>query len=225
VPPRYAYWTIIIDNQPTAFRSASVDELIPTFNRLKSKQPNVILKWFQSGKLWDSRLDAREAQERRGEEGRKHDKRQQGGFVARPSKGALEWTAKPAGETRDRPKLEWSPRQSPTGTTPEKRARPTFKGGGGQRPSRPGHGRPQQARDRQTLEWAPRGTPATSRPQKRVRPPNKSSPDQRDPKPRDAKWRPGGDHRDPRQKYKDAKKAKWTRFKDAIRRKRPPRKP
>ncbi len=50
-------------------------------------------------------------------------------------------------------------------------------------------------------------------------------PDQRDSKPRDAKWRPGGDHRDPRQKYKDAKKAKWTRFKEAIRRKRAPRKP
>ncbi len=31
-------------------------------------------------------------------------------------------------------------------------------------------------------------------------------------------WRPGGTHEDPRQKYKDAKKAKWTRFKDAIRR-------
>ena len=27
---------------------------------------------------------------------------------------------------------------------------------------------------------------------------------------RDNKWRPGGEHTDPRQKYKDAKKAKWT---------------
>ena len=33
---------------------------------------------------------------------------------------------------------------------------------------------------------------------------------------RDGKWRPGGEHRDPRQKYKDAKKAKWTRFKKTI---------
>jgi hypothetical protein len=225
VPPRYAYWTIIVDNQPTAFRSASVDELIPTFNRLKSKQPNVILKWFQNGKLWDSRLDAREAQERRGEEGRKHDKRQQGGLAPRPSKGALEWKPKPAGEARDRAKLEWSPRQTPSGPRPDKRARPTFKGGGSQRPSRAGYAKPQQARDRQKLEWAPRETPATSRPEKRARPPYKGGPDQRDSKPRDAKWRPGGDHRDPRQKYKDAKKAKWTRFKQAIRGKRPPRKP
>jgi len=37
--------------------------------------------------------------------------------------------------------------------------------------------------------------------------------------PRDSKWRPGGAHRDPRQKYKDAKKAKWSRFKQNIRQK------
>ena len=30
-------------------------------------------------------------------------------------------------------------------------------------------------------------------------------------------WRPGGEHKDPRQKYKDAKKAKWSRFKQNIR--------
>jgi hypothetical protein len=34
---------------------------------------------------------------------------------------------------------------------------------------------------------------------------------------RPATWRPGGKHEDPRQKYKDAKKAKWTKFKSAIR--------
>ena len=34
---------------------------------------------------------------------------------------------------------------------------------------------------------------------------------------RPSTWRPGGTHEDPRQKYIDAKKAKWTRFKSAIR--------
>ena len=34
---------------------------------------------------------------------------------------------------------------------------------------------------------------------------------------RPATWRPGGKHVDPRQKYIDAKKAKWTKFKSAIR--------
>jgi hypothetical protein len=36
-------------------------------------------------------------------------------------------------------------------------------------------------------------------------------------KSRPSTWRPGGKHVDPRQKYKDAKKAKWTRFKEGIR--------
>jgi hypothetical protein len=36
-------------------------------------------------------------------------------------------------------------------------------------------------------------------------------------KSRSSTWRPGGKHVDPRQKYKDAKKAKWTRFKEGIR--------
>ncbi len=30
-------------------------------------------------------------------------------------------------------------------------------------------------------------------------------------------WRPGGTHEDPRQKYKDAKKARWSRFKEKVR--------
>ncbi len=34
---------------------------------------------------------------------------------------------------------------------------------------------------------------------------------------RDSKWRPGGAHKDPRQKYIDAKKAKWSKFKKNIR--------
>ena len=31
MPPRYAYWTIIVDDQPTAFRSGTQEELMPTF--------------------------------------------------------------------------------------------------------------------------------------------------------------------------------------------------
>ncbi len=46
-----------------------------------------------------------------------------------------------------------------------------------------------------------------------VAPPRKSP----TPKKGDKSWRPGGDHKDPKQKFKDAKKAKWTRFKQAIR--------
>ena len=40
MPPRYAYWTILVDEQPTAFRAGDRDDLQPTFKRLKEKQPS-----------------------------------------------------------------------------------------------------------------------------------------------------------------------------------------
>ena len=61
MPPRYAYWTIIVDDQPTAFRAGSQEDLMPTFKRLKAEEPSAEMMWFQNGKLWDSRLDAQEA--------------------------------------------------------------------------------------------------------------------------------------------------------------------
>jgi len=60
------YWTIIVDGQPTAFRSGSLEDIMPTFNRLKEKQPTAELKWFQSGQLWTSRHDAQESLRARG---------------------------------------------------------------------------------------------------------------------------------------------------------------
>ncbi|MGE0460432.1 MAG: hypothetical protein AB7Q16_03605 [Vicinamibacterales bacterium] len=114
MPPRFAYWTIIVDGQATAFRAADQDELLPTFNRLKEKHPSAVMMWFQGGKLWRSRLEAQDA------------------------------------------------------ATAARRA---------------------EERKKRAAESPPR----------------------------DRKWRPGGAHRDPRQKYKDAKKAKWTRFKQRVR--------
>jgi hypothetical protein len=114
VPPRFAYWTIIVDGQPTAFRAADREELLPTFNRLKEKHSSAVMMWFQGGKLWGSRLEAQDA------------------------------------------------------ATAARRA---------------------EERKKRAAESPPR----------------------------DRKWRPGGTHRDPRQKYIDAKKAKWTRFKQQVR--------
>jgi hypothetical protein len=54
VPPRYAYWTILIDNTPTAFRSRDQAELLPTLNQLLRKSSNVVMKWFARGRLWDT---------------------------------------------------------------------------------------------------------------------------------------------------------------------------
>jgi hypothetical protein len=114
VPPRFAYWTIIVDDQPTAFRAKDHDELLPTFRQLKEKHPSAVMMWFQSGQLWRSQLEAHDA------------------FTA---------------------------------------------------------ARREDDRKKRLAEHPPR----------------------------DRKWRPGGKHQDPRQKYIDAKKAKWTRFKQKIR--------
>ena len=55
MPPRYAYWTILIDDKPTAFRAREREELQPTFVQLQRKNTNVTMQWFARGKLWASR--------------------------------------------------------------------------------------------------------------------------------------------------------------------------
>ena len=54
MPPRYAYWTILIDNAATAFRAREKDELLPTLHQLRRTNPDVIMKWFARGRLWES---------------------------------------------------------------------------------------------------------------------------------------------------------------------------
>ncbi len=117
MPPRYAYWTILVDGGPTAFRAAEPDELLPTLKRLQVKQPGAIMKWFEKGRLWESREEAK-------------DKLSEG-YTVGPD-GAL--VPPPEGFER-----------------------------------------------------------------------------------RTKSWRPGGEHRDPREKYQLAKKAKWQKFKQMVR--------
>jgi hypothetical protein len=54
MPPRYAYWTILIDGKATAFRAKESEELLPTLNQLRRKNADVTLRYFARGKLWDS---------------------------------------------------------------------------------------------------------------------------------------------------------------------------
>ncbi len=61
MPPRFAYWTIIIDDAPTAFRARDREELIPTYRQLLARNPNAAIKWFARGKLWESPEQARAA--------------------------------------------------------------------------------------------------------------------------------------------------------------------
>jgi hypothetical protein len=69
MPPRHAYWTIIAGGQPTAFRAAERDELVPTLKQLQSRHPDATLMWFARGKLWPTKEAASFAlrQERSGE--------------------------------------------------------------------------------------------------------------------------------------------------------------
>jgi len=59
MPPRYAYWTILIDQKPTAFRARDREELLPTLNQLRRTNPDVVMKWFARGRLWDTPEQAR----------------------------------------------------------------------------------------------------------------------------------------------------------------------
>jgi hypothetical protein len=76
MPPRYAYWTILIDQKPTAFRAREREELLPTFNQLRRTSSDVVMKWFARGRVWESPEAERAAQqapkqqERRGREWR-----------------------------------------------------------------------------------------------------------------------------------------------------------
>src|SRR5262245_3087077 len=64
MPPRYAYWTILIDNRPTAFRSRDRDELLPTLHQRRRTNLDVRLKWFAHGSLWESPEAERESRRR-----------------------------------------------------------------------------------------------------------------------------------------------------------------
>jgi len=82
MPPRYAYWTILIDNKPTAFRARDQADLLPTLYQLSRTNRDVVMKWFARGRIWESpeaerarrltreqRLDAARQRRRRAEGG------------------------------------------------------------------------------------------------------------------------------------------------------------
>ena len=205
MPPRHAYWTILVDERPTAFRSAAQEDLQPTFKRLKEKHRSARMVWFQNGKVWATRLEAQEAMRARGEMGRRGDVRQGGGFRDRARTVRVDQPI----ERRDAAgKLEWQPKSAARTTAHRREA---------------GFGRPDGKRrtdsNRVQLEWRPKGSATatkTTEP-KKPRPRHEARATGKPGERRDKSWRPGGEHRDPRQKYKDAKKAKWTRFKQTVR--------
>src|SRR3989442_12002534 len=123
MPPRYAFWTILIDGKPTAFRARERDELVPTFQQLRRTNKDVVFRWFARGRLWKTPEEAQAAQrapkrtgEKRGSEWRP------GGAHADPRERFKKKIGEPPrGEPprRDRP---WS--SKPPSGRPPRRDRP-----------------------------------------------------------------------------------------------------
>jgi hypothetical protein len=65
MPPRHAYWTIILEGKPTAFRSHTEEDLLPTLKQLQARHPDTVMRWFSRGRLWTSKEEERLAQEAR----------------------------------------------------------------------------------------------------------------------------------------------------------------
>src|SRR5262249_27095042 len=109
MPPRFTYWTIIFGGQPTSFRSATRDELVPTFKQIPARHPHAQLRYFAPGRLWYSEEEAQAALIRDRFEKRQRSRppgRWRPGAGSR-ERGAGSW--KPAAESRKPEAGSWKP--------------------------------------------------------------------------------------------------------------------
>jgi hypothetical protein len=202
MPPRHTYWTIILDNQPTAFRSATRDELLPTLRQLQSKHPSAVMMWFARGRLWPSEEEARAAFERdRRPAARDRQRtsrppgprpqwRDRSQDARRPGPGT-EWRNRPQGDRAGAPRSEWRerpPSERPRAPKPEWRDRPQAEWPRGRKP-----------------EWR-------NRPQHERQKTEEGRPNEHDSERRGRDWRPGGAHRDPRARFKVPRDIKRARL-------------
>src|SRR3954463_8139840 len=116
MPPRFAYWTIIVEGKPTAFRAQERDDLIPTFKQLQGRHPDAVMMWFARGRLWTSPEEARAAERPAGQERRSRDWRPGGG--ARGPRGRVDI---PRDEKRRRFAERMRRDERPPSGTPESR--------------------------------------------------------------------------------------------------------
>ena len=213
MPPRHTYWTIIVGNQPTAFRSATRDELLPTLKQLQSKHADAVMMWFARGRLWTSDHEAREAlvRDRR--------PRRPEGSTDRPGGGPPNSRPQGRPQFRDRPREDRAP-----GPKPEWRERPPHDRPRGPKPEwrdRPPHDRPRGPKP-ESRERAPHDRPRGPKPESRDRSPNDRTGQDRTGQGgerRGRDWRPGGEHRDPRARFKVPRDLKRARFAARLRRK------
>ncbi len=230
MPPRFAYWTIILDGVATAFRAREQAELLPTFNQLKKKNPGAIIKWFSGGTLWDSPVQASEKRrmdrEQRYDQTRSREERRRDEF---PREGQPPDPRADGDRVRDDGSSSQRPREGQTLLKRPGDARPHHAGprageprGDRPRDARPGGYRPRDARprderprDEQPHDTRPGGEKLPDQPgpsdappsgdvkrKPRTLPPLRSSTSGTGLPARPKGWRPGGDHRDPKDKYK-----------------------
>lgn len=136
MPPRFAYWTILIDSAPTAFRAREQADLLPTLRQLRRTHPNVVLRWFAQGRLWESPEAARESRTRRPEDAERRG-----------------WEWRPGGQHRD-PRMRRRPPGGPG--KPERPAEPGRKAGGAGRSERRGGPHAQKPWDKPRPQGADR---------------------------------------------------------------------
>jgi hypothetical protein len=141
VPPRYAYWTILIDDKPTAFRAREKDELVPTLHQLRRTNPNAQMKWFARGKLWDTREQEQAARQWRKASDAERPRAEKKGRDWRPGGEHKDPRDRFKKKHQDRGDRPWSgkPRSGPPrGDRPWRGQAPGNKGAGGKPSDAPG---------------------------------------------------------------------------------------
>jgi hypothetical protein len=197
MPPRYAYWTILIDGKATAFRAREREELLPTFNQLARKNADIVMRYFARGRLWDNPEQAQWANRNR--------------EVPRTEKRDRDW--RPGGEHKDpRARFERKPDRKTSDSkyqkpfaSPERRPFQSkeSKPLGERKPFRPTVGKPRfEHRPNQPEHRGARDEPR-ERPKWHAKPPDKpfQAKDWREPKPgAPSRKRPGNWSRPPKRK-------------------------
>ncbi|HOC17700.1 MAG TPA: hypothetical protein PKK95_05500, partial [Vicinamibacterales bacterium] len=171
MPPRFAFWTIVIDGSPTAFRAAKRDDLLPTLKQLQGRNPHAELKWFARGKVWESPEQARASRERGGPP-RRDSFAHGGAGGAGDERRGKQW--RPGGEHRD-PREKFKKETYQARKRREKKAAALARQGGAGFP--PPGGKTHGGRDRrepQDRPWKPNrpreGRPPQEQPWRPQRP-------------------------------------------------------
>ena len=134
MPPRFVYWTILIDGKPTAFRARDQQELLPTFNQLKRKNKDVVIKWFARGQLWDSPEAERAVDRRPAFTGEKRTKDWRPGGAHKDPRDRF--------KKKNRPERAWTDKDRPAHRDREKLGPPAESRPWRDKPAAPPRGKP-----------------------------------------------------------------------------------